>query len=182
MRLLIGRVNAPGQQGLGMAGGWKAAAALKALWHQSASDNPYADWALVQIMELHGALMDELQRQCEAALKVLEELQARGMRYAVLRSKEPVKVSIEFRSPYGYAIAELVAQFDYFVRLTKTLRNRGQLSDREEDEKLHALRKRARPVRARGALRALPAQRQAAATLARRLAAHGRRGGQAAGG
>lgn len=146
MRLLIGRTNAPGQHGLGIAGGWKAAAALKALWHQSAGDNPYADWALVQVMELHTSIGGDLQRQCDAALKVLEGLRARGMSYAVLRSAQPVKVSIEFRSPYGYAIAELVAQFDYFVRLVKTLRNRGQLSDREEDEKLHGMRKRLRDL------------------------------------
>ena len=146
MRVLIGRTNAPGQSGLGIAGGWKAAAALKALWHLSAGDNPYADWALVQVMEVHAEAMDALQRQCDSALKVLEGLKARGMSYAVLRSAQPVKVSIEFRSPYGYAIAELVAQFDYFVRLVKTLRNRGQLSDREEDEKLHAMRKRLRDL------------------------------------
>jgi integrating conjugative element protein (TIGR03761 family) len=146
MRALIGRTNAPGQKGLGIAGGWKAAAALKALWHLSAGDNPYADWALVQLMDLHVEVMDALQRQCDSALKVLEGLKARGMSYAVLRSAQPVKVSIEFRSPYGYAIAELVAQFDTFVRLVKTLRNRGQLSDREEDEKLHAMRKRLRDL------------------------------------
>lgn len=144
MRLLIGRVNAPGQKGMGIAGGWKAAAAIKSLWHLSANDNPYADWALVQLMELHGSAMDALQRECNAATGTLEDLKAKGMSYSVLRSKEPVKVSIEFRSPYGYAVAELVAQFDYYVRLVKTLRNRNRLSDREEEEKLNAMRRRLR--------------------------------------
>lgn len=144
MRLLIGRVNAPGQQGLGIAGGWKAAAAIKSLWHLSAHDNPYADWALVQLMELYGKAMDALERECDAAVKALEALKAKGMSYSVLRSKEPVKVSIEFRSPYGYAIAELVVQFDTCVRLVKTLRSKNRLSDREEEEKLTALRRRLR--------------------------------------
>jgi hypothetical protein len=49
----------------------------------------------------------------------------------VLQSREPQPVELVFRSPYGYAVAELVLRYDYFNRVIKTLVRKDLLNDHE---------------------------------------------------
>jgi AcaB-like transcriptional regulator len=50
-----------------------------------------------------------------------------------------------FRSPYGYVIAELIVEFDYYVRVVKTLGRKALFSDKEAHD---AFRQFIRPMRA----------------------------------
>ena len=68
----------------------------------------------------------------------------------MLASRSPVAVELGFRSPYGYATAEAIVEFDYHVRLVQTL-IRGGVSDAislpfDEDELLQAVLAAARGV------------------------------------
>lgn len=130
-RLFIGRAKAPGESGYGQSGGKKVGAALRAIWYLSGSDNPYADFAL---LEAHRSIDTSIQ-ELEAAISEmegrLEKLQRRGLSFSVVRADPPATVELGFRSPYGYSIVRLISAFDYYVRVVKTLVRKDLLSDKD---------------------------------------------------
>jgi integrating conjugative element protein (TIGR03761 family) len=128
-RAFTGRARDPEGNYERIVGGRKAAASLKSLWYLTGNDNPYADWALVSItdqLEEADQKFDAEIAKVEVALKKREKL---GLRYSILRSKEPQNVELGFRSPYGWKIAELLVRYDYLVRMLKTLNTRAILTD-----------------------------------------------------
>lgn len=130
-RLFIGRAKQPGEAGYGQSGGKKVGAALRAIWYLSGSNNPYADFALI---EAHGnltLLINELESAIEKMEGQLAKLQRRGLTFSVIEAVPPAKVELGFRSPYGYSVVMLVSTFDYFVRLVKTLVRKDMLSDKQ---------------------------------------------------
>jgi hypothetical protein len=68
-------------------------------------------------------------RTIEAHEVELARLRSRGLSLSVLASSRPVTVELGFRSPYGYATAEAIVEFDYHVRLVQTLMLKDRLSD-----------------------------------------------------
>jgi hypothetical protein len=60
-----------------------------------------------------------------------EALRRKGLHLSVLRSRSPATVELGFRSPYGYATAEAIVEFDYHVRMVKTLVLKDRLSDED---------------------------------------------------
>jgi hypothetical protein len=60
-------------------------------------------------------------------------------------SRSPKTVELGFRSPYGYATAEAIVEFDYYVRMIKTLIHKDRMSD---DEGRAAIRELGRELRA----------------------------------
>ena len=102
-------------------GGQRAAAVLNSLRHTSIGGNPYADWFLVcfddQLVALRTRLA-ELVTECEQGF---EALKRKGLALNVLGSRQPIELTVAFGSSYGYAIAETVVEFDYYVRVVKTL-------------------------------------------------------------
>ncbi|MFZ8324164.1 AcaB family transcriptional regulator, partial [Staphylococcus aureus] len=69
-------------------------------------------------------IMKMLKEATNTGLHVLAGAQAIGLNYSVLRSAEPKKLQLGFKSPYGFGMAEMVVTFDYFVRVWKTLEYR----------------------------------------------------------
>mgnify|MGYP001548492192 FL=1 len=115
---------------------------LRPIWEGAATDDPWADWCLVQIerdlteaREALEALMAQIQKQ-------LKSLPA--MNVAVAQSVEPVKVDLTFTSPYAFMGAYLLADYDVLVRAVLTGRHIG-LFDRDTAER--ALREGGRIVR-----------------------------------
>lgn len=131
-RLFVGRTVAPGQTGYGQSGGKKVGAALRAIWYLSGNDNPYADYALI---EAHAGIVEvklALEKEIESMEQRLVNLQQRrGMNFSVVAAVPPAKVELGFKSPYGYAVVDLIASFDYFARMVKTLVRKDLLSDKE---------------------------------------------------
>ena len=128
-RLFMGRARDPNGQYAQIVGGKRVAAALKSLWILSGNDNPYADWALLrheELMQEFGRLLDH---EVHRLNQKLEAQRARGLSYSILKSAEPKVNGLGFKSPYGYAISNLVVQYDYFIRLVKTLVRKDQLTD-----------------------------------------------------
>ncbi len=128
-RLFVGRSVDEATQASPIVGGRKFAAVLRSLWHLSANDNPYADWILIRIYQ---NLIEIRARMAEviATREVeFERLRRRGLNLSVLRSRSPLSVALGFRSPYGYATAEAILEFDYHVRMIKTLVMKDRMSD-----------------------------------------------------
>lgn len=128
-RMFVGRARDPAGQIAQIVGGKHVASALKSLWMLTGADNPYADWALCRWEESLSMLNGELNQQIAKATAGLEAMKHRGLRYSVLMSQEPKALTLGFKSPYGYGIAELVVSYDYFIRVAKTLHYKGLQDD-----------------------------------------------------
>lgn len=126
-------------------GGRRFAAVLKSIWHLSANDNPYADWILIRMYEGLIAIRVHLSRVITAREEAIELLKRKGLTLAVMGSRSPKTVELGFRSPYGYATAEVIVEFDYYVRMIKTLIHKDRMSD---DEGRAAIREVGRELRA----------------------------------
>ena len=105
---------------------------LRPIWEGAATDDPWADWCLVQIerdlleaRETLEALMTQVQKE----LKSLPAIDI-----AVAQSVEPVKVDLTFTSPYAFMGAYLLADYDKLVRAMLTGRHIG-LFDRDTAER-----------------------------------------------
>ncbi|MGB5648628.1 MAG: TIGR03761 family integrating conjugative element protein [Sedimenticolaceae bacterium] len=105
---------------------------LRPIWEGAATDDPWADWCLVQIerdlLEAREAL-EALMAQIQKRLNSLP-----AMDVAVAQSVEPVKVDLTFTSPYAFMGAYLLADYDTLVRAVLTGRHVG-LFDRDTAER-----------------------------------------------
>ncbi len=112
-------------------GGKRFAAILKSIWHLSANDNPYADWILIRMYDGLLAIRAHLSRVITAREEAIDLLRRKGLALSVMGSRTPKTVELGFRSPYGYATAEAIVEFDYYVRMIKTLIHKDRMSDEE---------------------------------------------------
>ena len=128
-RLFAGRRGDSTASVASIAGGRRFAAVLKSIWHLSANDNPYADWILIRTYGNLVGVREHLGNVTAEREQSIELLKRKGLALSVMSSRSPVNVTLGFRSPYGYATAEAIVEFDYYVRLTKTLVHKDRLSD-----------------------------------------------------
>jgi integrating conjugative element protein (TIGR03761 family) len=128
-QMFAGRRGDAAGQVAAIPGGRRFAAVLRSIWALSARDNPYADWILIRVTQRLGEIRAQMAGTIEAREAELERLRARGLSLSVLASSRPVTVELGFRSPYGYATAEAIVEFDYHVRLVQTLMLKDRLSD-----------------------------------------------------
>ena len=145
-RLFLGRETKPGEGGYAMTGGRRVASALRAIWHLSSKDNPYADYALI----LSDERMDEVRREIDKRIKQMErelsELKSRGLNFHVLKNPKPYRVELGFRSPYGYSVITLINRFDYYVRMVKTMIGKSIIADSEGRTRIYELTKQCRSI------------------------------------
>ena len=128
-RMFIGRAADAATKAPAIPGGRRFAAMLKSIWYLSANDNPYADWLLIQVYQSLADIRSQMGRVIEAREAEFERLRRKGLALSVLASRSPVTVELGFRSPYGYATAEAIVEFDYHVRMIKTLVLKDRMSD-----------------------------------------------------
>ena len=145
-RLFLGRETKPGEGGYAMTGGRRVASALRAIWHLSSKDNPYADYALI----LSDERMDEVRAEIDKRVKImkrdLREYESQGLNFYVLKNPKPYRVELGFRSPYGYSVIMLINRFDYYVRMVKTMAAKSIIGDTEGRNKIYELTKRCRSI------------------------------------
>jgi len=103
------------------------ASAMKSIWQICGRDNPFADWLLIRLYDGLVAQRARIAERTAARELVIEQSRRKGLAFAVLESSNPRTIELGFRSPYGYAAAEAIVEFDYFVRLTQTLVHKDQL-------------------------------------------------------
>ena len=145
-RLFIGRSRDDSPTGYGISSAKKVGAILRSVWHLSSNDNPYADWMLIQFTNQ----IEEVRQSLEKATKVhqddLDKLEKRGLTVHVMKSRAPMKVNLGFRSPYGYMVTEMLLDFDWYVRLVKTMVGRSRMSDEEGHADMNKFRTRIRSI------------------------------------
>ncbi|MDT3671745.1 MAG: TIGR03761 family integrating conjugative element protein [Aromatoleum sp.] len=144
-RMFMGRRRDPAGHYNAIPGGKRVASSLKALWALTRNNNPYADWALLRADHRIPELRRALERQSQLFSAELKKRADKGLGFGILKSREPKVLELGFRSPYGYVIAELIVEFDYYVRVVKTLGRKALFSDKEAHD---AIRQFTRPMRA----------------------------------
>jgi len=138
-RMFTGRAADPASNAPAIPGGRRFAAVLKAIWYLSANDNPYADWILIRVYQSLSVIRSQMGQVIEAREAEFERLRRRGLSLSVLASRSPVTVELGFRSPYGYATAEAIVEFDYHVRMVKTLVLKDRMSDEAGRAEIRAI-------------------------------------------
>ena len=129
LRMYTGRAGDAKTQVPAIPGGRRFAAVLKSIWFLSANDNPYADWILIRVYQSLAVIRVQMAQAVALHEAEIEALRRKGLSICVLGSRNPATVSLVLRSPYGYAAAEAIVEFDYHVRLVKTLVLKDRLSD-----------------------------------------------------
>jgi len=138
-RMFTGRAGDPASNAPAIPGGRRFAAVLKSIWCLSANDNPYADWILIRMYQELGAIRTQMAQTFAEREAEIEALRRKGLNLSVLSSRSPATVSLGFRSPYGYATAEAIVEFDYHVRMVKTLVLKDRLSDTDGRAAIRAI-------------------------------------------
>ncbi len=106
---------------------------LRPIWEGAATDDPWADWCLVQIER---ELLEAREAMESHMAQVQSQLKSRpAMDVAVAQSVEPVKVDLTFTSPYAFMGAYLLADYDVLARAILTGRHIG-LFDRDTSERM----------------------------------------------
>jgi integrating conjugative element protein (TIGR03761 family) len=139
-RLFVGKAVAPGENGRGMAGGKKVGASLRTIWYLSGNDNPYADYSLIRTVERMDEMRKRLQETVDSMHTEIDKLKRHGLNFSILKNSTPLKVDLGFKSPYGYSVVILISEFDYFVRLLKTMIRKSLMTDTQGRAKLHEMR------------------------------------------
>ena len=139
LRVFNGRTAHAKTRLASLPGGRHFAAALKSIWYLSGADNPYADWILIRVYDGLVTLRARVAELTAAREVTIAELRRKGLAFSVLESTGPVIVALGFRSPYGYATAEAIIEFDYYVRLIQTLIQKDRLSDLDGVTEIRAL-------------------------------------------
>ena len=128
-RMFTGRAADSQTKAPAIPGGRRFAAVLKSIWYLSANDNPYADWILIRVYQSLVTIRAQMAQAICVREAEFEGLRRKGLSLSVLSSRSPATVALGFRSPYGYATAEAIVEFDYHVRMVKTLVLKDRLSD-----------------------------------------------------
>lgn len=136
LRMFYGRAREPGSKVAPIIGGRRIAASLRNLWLLTANNNPYADWALVRYERGLQEVQEHLRGAIQHCEERMDQQRKLGLIYTVAASSNPVNVNLGFKSPYGYDISTLIVQYDYFVRLQKTLNRKSLQSDSQMRESL----------------------------------------------
>jgi len=138
-RMFVGRAREVGKPSTAIIGGKRVASALRNLWLLTVNDNPYADWALVRHEHSVDQVLKHLREETVKAEASLNSIRQKGLNFSVLSSSSPVTLNLGFRSPYGYSISMLMVEYDYFVRVQKTLQRKNMQTDVDARKALSAV-------------------------------------------
>ena len=143
-RMFMGRRQDPEKKLPPIIGAKRCASAMKGFWAHSANDNPYADWALLRAVHGLRQFTREIKKLTDQYTGQLRELEAKGLSFSILHSGMPQSVSLEFKSPYGYLMAEFIVDYDYFIRVIKTAVRKGRITDPECNDVIRNMTRRIR--------------------------------------
>lgn len=99
---------------------------LRVIWQAARNDDPYADWWLVKVHEALERVRDLVKNEQAALDAQLEQLTA--LEVAVAESMKPFRIALQFANPYAYRGAQLIAEYDRFVRTLLTAHHVGVLT------------------------------------------------------
>ena len=99
---------------------------LRVIWQAARSDDPYADWWLVKVHEALERVRDLVKNEQAVLDAQIEQLTA--LEVAVAESMKPYRIALQFANPYAYRGAQLIAEYDRFVRTLLTAHHVGVLT------------------------------------------------------
>ncbi len=99
---------------------------LRVIWQAARSDDPYADWWLIKVHEAIERVRDLIKIEQTALDTQLEQLTA--LEVNVAESLKPYRIALQFANPYAYRGAQMIAEYDTFVRTLLTAHHVGLLS------------------------------------------------------
>lgn len=109
---------------------------LRVIWQAARDDDPYADWWLVKVHDALERVRDLIKNE-EAVLDTrLQQLTA--LEVAVAESMKPYRIALQFANPYAYRGAQLIAEYDRFVRTLLTAHHVGVLTGMATEGLLNA--------------------------------------------
>lgn len=109
---------------------------LRVIWQAARNDDPYADWWLVKVHEALERVRDLIKNDQAALDAQLEQLTA--LEVAVAESMKPYRIALQFANPYAYRGAQLIAEYDRFVRTLLTAHHVGVLTGAAMEGSLNA--------------------------------------------
>lgn len=99
------------------------------VWSAAAIDDPYADQVLLDIEQAYDAAKMSLEAKEKTMTNLLEGLD--DFEVTLQASVQPVQITLQFYSPWGFRGAMLLKQFDKLIRMALTARHIGIFT--EED-------------------------------------------------
>ncbi len=117
---------------------------LRVIWQAARSDDPYADWWLIQIhqaIEAAETFLAERQATLTDQLKQMTAMEA-----SVANSCHPFRVQLQFANPYAYRAARLLVRFDALICTALTACHIGLLDQESRRETQHACARKLRAL------------------------------------
>ena len=115
---------------------------LRVIWQAARSDDPYADWWLIKVHEALERTRNLVKIEQAALDDRLEQLAA--LEVAVAESLKPYRIALQFANPYAYRGAQMIAEYDTFVRTLLTANHVGLLSGSSTEGLLNTCARRIR--------------------------------------
>ena len=115
---------------------------LRVIWQAARSDDPYADWWLIKVHEALERIRNRVKTEQAALDARLEQLTA--LEVAVAESMKPYRIALQFANPYAYRGAQMIAEYDTFVRTLLTAHHVGLLSGSSTEGLLNTCARRIR--------------------------------------
>lgn len=123
-RVVYGRRHSPGQPGI--VGLVRFGLMVRRVWQAAAADDPWADWCLLRLHEALEGARDTLGVMRHQVDELLAG--AGGVEIDIAESAQPVRVPLQFTSPYAYMGAYLVHDLDEIIRAALTARHVGLMT------------------------------------------------------
>ena len=95
----------------------------------AANDNPYADWALGNYEANQDWIIKRLGAEIEGGHEIFKKLEQCGLQFSMLKSAQPKEIQRQFRSPYGYKVAQLIGTCNNFIRGQKLSERKDQITN-----------------------------------------------------
>lgn len=115
---------------------------LRVIWQASRNDDPYADWWLIKVHEALERIRNLVKNEQVALDARLEQLTA--LEVTVAESMKPYRIALQFANPYAYRGAQMIAEYDKFVRTLLTAHHVGLLSGSSTEGLLNTCARRIR--------------------------------------
>jgi integrating conjugative element protein (TIGR03761 family) len=129
--LFMGRASSVDGNRHFIPGAKRAASCVNHLHIKTRDDNPYADWALIQVQEAIRALNVDIEAEQERLLGIVEDWRKMGLGLQIMKTATPQRFPIAMSSPYGYLLVQQLIRFDELLRVYTTLRHKGLMDDVE---------------------------------------------------
>ena len=99
---------------------------LRVIWQAARNDDPYADWWLVKVHDALERVRERIRAEQTTLDAQFEQLGA--LEVTVAESMQPYRIALQFANPYAYRGAQLIAEYDTFVRTLLTSQHVGLLN------------------------------------------------------